>query len=137
MNNFKQRALTAILFAAAMIFCLLNGQWTFMLVMACVLILGLREFYKLIHAESVFPQWYSGVVISIAVFFISFMIIRYHWDISRLLFVAPMLTAVFIFELYRHKEHPFLNISVTLGGMFYLTLPVVTMMMIGLPMYLP
>lgn len=131
MNNFKQRAVTALFFAAAMIFCLLNGQWTFLAVLMAILILGVFEFYKLIRSESVDPQTYSGVIISLSIFIISLMVMRYDWNITRFLFIAPLVTSVFIMELYRHRQHPFLNIAVTLGGMFYLTLPVVTMMMIG------
>ena len=48
-----------------------------------------------------------------------------------LLISIPLIAIVFITELYRKKENPFLNIAITLTGIIYLSLPVMLMVLIA------
>ena len=50
-----------------------------------------------------------------------------------IMLMLPLLSLIFIIELFRKKDKPFLNIGITLLGIIYITLPIMLFSMIGIP----
>lgn len=131
MNNFVQRAITGLSFAAVMILAILLNPWSFIAIFFLISTLGLFEFYKLVKSDHTHPQVLSGVVFAQILFLIFTWANWNHSGFEWMLIVIPMVASIFIFELYRKKEHPFQNIAITITGMIYLTLPVLLMIKIA------
>lgn len=127
MKNFRQRAITGLSFAAVMTAAILYNHWTFFLVFTIITALGLFEFYKLMRSEHTDPQSITGVIIG-TIFFLGFSFLtlfRLPW--SWMMIAFPVVALIFIAELYRNREHPFLNIAVILTGMIYFMVPLILM----------
>lgn len=85
----------------------------------------------MIKTDHTHPQQIAGVLFSQLLFVIFTISTWYHTGFEWMLIAIPMIALIFIFELYRNKEHPFQNIAITLTGMIYLTLPVILMIKIA------
>lgn len=70
------------------------------------------------------PLKYLGLTINAVLFLLVFYICSYDKPLAISLFVAPFLILVFILELYRNRPNPLANISFTLLGILYVSLPV-------------
>ncbi|MFN5323627.1 MAG: phosphatidate cytidylyltransferase [Bacteroidota bacterium] len=131
MKNFTQRAITAMVFAATVVTLLLFGPWTFLIFSLLVLIPGILEFYRLMRSEGVSPQTWMGLVLGISLLGMVIGVVMGFFSYDSLLLLLPMVFSIFILELYRKAQHPFLNIAVTLMGVLYLALPVSMMAVIA------
>ena len=101
------------------------SPWTFAALFLLIIILGLHEFYSLIEKGGFQPQKWAGIGLGCALF-LSFFAFSHSAAAglrSNLFFLFPVLFSVFVFELYRKKEHPFANIAFTLLGLLYVALP--------------
>jgi len=89
----------------------------------CVTLLGLHEFYKLIQSGGKSPQMALGLFSGGAVF-AGLAAIANGWLTSKcLLLLLPLVSIIFIAELYRFKKSPFENIAMTLVGVLYIAMP--------------
>ncbi len=123
MSNFWQRSLTGIIFVIAII----GGVWwhsySYLLIFATVVLLGMLEFRELVMARPVNVN--SGWAIGLGVFwyFTSFFVLSGSISPRWLMFVVPLIMGVFITELFRKSNTPLLNIACTLIIPFYVALP--------------
>ncbi|MBL0343427.1 MAG: phosphatidate cytidylyltransferase [Bacteroidetes bacterium] len=131
MNNFLQRAITGLSFAAVMIVAILFNPWSFIAIFFLISTLGLMEFYKLVKSDHTHPQVLPGVLLAQILFLLFTWLQWNHTGLEWMMIAIPMVASIFIFELYRKKEHPFQNIAITITGMIYLTLPVLLMVKIA------
>ena len=131
MKNFFTRTLTAGAFVAVLLGCTYYSQLSFSILFFVITILGLWEFYSLIQKGGSFPQKIIGTIAGALFFLTNVFIVNEHTDLVArrlLLFSIPTFSLlftflVFIFELFRKKEHPFRNIAFTLLGIIYVALP--------------
>jgi phosphatidate cytidylyltransferase len=97
------------------------------------MLLAVWEFYKMVSTEEIKPQVGIGIFISILLFvyitYISQSFYRFNFssDID-IVFKVPFIILllffmIFISELFRKSLHPFINIALTLAGIFYIVLP--------------
>ncbi len=123
MSNFWQRSVTGLFFVIALIVGVLWNPVSFFVLFLIIEILALREFYRLALHHHSRPQKYYGSVLGAAAFIAGFLwhLLDYGWYFSLLL--IPMISFIFIFELYRNHKHPILNIASTLMGIFYVSIP--------------
>lgn len=123
MNNFWQRILTGIVFVIAIIGGMWWHQYSYLLIFYTVVLLGMLEFAELVRARPVHAQIGWALVLGsfwyLASFFVLAGIISERW----LMFVVPLIMAVFITELFRKSNTPLLNIACTLIIPFYVALP--------------
>ena len=124
MTDLKQRAITALFFSGIVVSSIMANQWTFLILMALLLILGILEFYKLISIGGSAPQKVMGLLIGISLCAITYFISVGILAVESLTLLLPLSFFVFIFELYRKQEKPFLNIASTMVGVIYLAIPV-------------
>ncbi|MDA3890647.1 MAG: phosphatidate cytidylyltransferase, partial [Salinivirgaceae bacterium] len=123
MSNFIQRSITGLFFVVFLVIGVLWHKASFFGLFLIIEILALREFYILSLRSRSLPQKYFGSVVGAAFFLAGFV-----WHIVSggeyfSLLLIPLISFVFIFELYRNQKHPLLNIATTLLGIFYISIP--------------
>ncbi len=123
MTDLLKRTLTGVVFVLVLIVGTIFNPYAFGAVFAILLALSLNEFYNLVKSEIYTPQKVSGMIIGTLVFALFFLhsigIIRGH----TVFFSFPLIASIFIVELYRKKENPFINISITILGIIYIAIP--------------
>ena len=131
MNNLAQRVITGAGFGVVMIAAVLYSQWSFALIFLLINILGIIEFYKLISSDTIHPQRIAGTVISAALFVAAIGVALMDMSFSWLLLSVPGMIWILIAELYRKNETPFVNISMTLLAILYITAPFILLLFMG------
>ncbi len=124
MKNLLTRTLTGILYLAVFISALLTGKYTFAALFLAINLIALWEFYHIVMHMGFQPQRYPGVIIGAVMFLIGFLICSMGQPLTFMLFIIPLIIFIFILELYRNHSHPLANISFTLLGILYISLPV-------------
>lgn len=123
MNNLTQRIITAIIGAAFVIAAILYSEWTFILLLSLIVVLGLLEFYGLFKSDGKSPQKLIGIVLGILPFAVPLLQSLTGIAINLLPFILILPSFIFIRELYSKHEQPFVNVAVTLLGVIYIALP--------------
>ena len=106
-------------------FCVLYGDYTFLVLFLVIGILAQLEFYKLVGSISdnlplTFYGTFCGVVMHVLTFFIEKGDLAYQYYYI----LSPLLTLIFFIKLYKSKdEKPFKNIAYTFLGIIYVALP--------------
>lgn len=125
MSNFWQRAITGIVFVAVLASCILWNQWSFLALLAFTSVAATHEFYKLI--EKAIPGTRlnkpAGMLSAAVIAWGCFTYSSTGSYPAVFLLIIPLAVYVFIAELYKKSDVPFLNISYTLAGPFYAALP--------------
>lgn len=132
MNNFLQRLFTALIGAALVVFAILYSEWSFLLLLLLMVILGLREFYSLVRSEGIQPQAGFGIVLGILPFLSPLMNSAFMIQLNFLPLLLVLPYFIFIRELFTKAEKPFTNIAYTLLGIFYIVAPVFMFYLISL-----
>lgn len=81
------------------------------------------EYYQMIGKAGIRPQWLTGMTISVTAYLLAVLTAAGILETRWLLLILPLLTLVFITELYRKEEKPFDSIAHTLFPLLYITLP--------------
>ena len=131
MTNLKQRAITGLLFAAIVVSCVWANQWTLLLLVASILVLGILEFYRLMGQAGFAPQKRFGLAISLLFCALVYFVVNGHLNASAFTVLLPFLFSIFILELYRKRDHPFINIAITITGIIYLAVPMALLMVMA------
>jgi phosphatidate cytidylyltransferase len=132
MKNLQQRVITALVFGIVMIGGILISPWTLAVLLFVISFFGLKEFYKLFNKEEYLPQAALGILIAQLLFAILVFATMQMFTSYKSLFISiPLISILFITELYRNKLKPFQNIAITLAGMIYITLPMMLLFYIG------
>ncbi len=119
-NNFLLRTITGLLFVVLVIGSILLNQYVFGGLFLIFTILGMDEFYRLVENDKVKPQKISGIITGALIYICLFTIYDFGFNLFILL---ALLFPVIIFELFRKKENPVINISVTLFGIIFIAIP--------------
>lgn len=133
MNDLKQRVITGLVFGIVMIGSILLSPITFFILFFIINLLSVLEFYKIVSIDDIKPQIIFGTGISIIIYLYfthiaqSYFKFEMQTEIDILLkspfIIFLLLLFLFIFELYRNKQKPFVNIALTIAGVFYIALP--------------
>lgn len=124
MNNLKKRTITGALFAGTIIGMTVAGPLTFGILLFIISAWSILEFYSLFTTRNVYPQKFFGIAISQLFIILMILVARNAIPVKWMLVMIPLLFSVFIAELFRKQEHPFLNIAITLAGLIYITIPI-------------
>jgi phosphatidate cytidylyltransferase len=118
----KTRAITGFFFVAVMLASILLGSYLFTVFFLLLSILATDEFFRLVKT-SVRPQRMSGYILAGLIF--TAVAYHYLYGGSPELFLAavPVLTFIYVSELYRNHSNPFHNIAYTLFGVIYAAVP--------------
>jgi phosphatidate cytidylyltransferase len=123
-KDIYKRSLTGILYLAVFVGSLLIGKYTFAALFLAISLLALHEFYNMVTLMGYQPMKYLGMVINTILFLLVFYIFAFNKNMIISLLIVPLLVLVFILELYRKRPDPLANISYTLTGILYISLPI-------------
>ncbi|MFI5220647.1 MAG: phosphatidate cytidylyltransferase, partial [Bacteroidia bacterium] len=133
MTDLKQRVITGLLFGIVMIGSILLSPLTFFILFFIITLLSILEFYKIVSTGDSKPQIIFGTFISLLIFVYFTHIAQSYFKFVMLteidiLLKSPfviflLLLFIFVFELFRNKQKPFINIALTIAGVFYIALP--------------
>lgn len=118
-----QRAITGTIFVAVLVAAIILHPLSLAGLFALVAILGLWEFYGLSQKDQSVPQLAMGLLGGAAVYL--FIInIKFNWFDPRLaVLILPLISLIFVVELFRKKERPFANLAYTFLGWAYVVVP--------------
>jgi phosphatidate cytidylyltransferase len=126
MNNFWARTITGLSMVFLIIASLYFSPWAFAFIFLLITVFGLWEFYTVTSNGDCKPQRWTGTVLGTAWYlFIAILSLLLDEGAGILFGFAflPLLFIPFIFELFRKKEKPLLNVAVTVLGLIYVALP--------------
>lgn len=123
MSNLLTRSITGVVYVGAIIAATLFDPYLFGFVFFIFHLLTLIEFYRIVRLIRSKPQIYFGSVVGSILFLIGFLTTNYQWGNALVLLIIPMISFVLIFELYRNHKYPIVNISFTLLGLAYISVP--------------
>ena len=133
MSNMVTRALTGSLIVATILGGIYYDRSSFVGLFFVITTIGLWEFYTLAEKGGMAPQKLLGTIAGAAFFVISSMYILRMIPLVYLLVIMPLMFLILIAELYRKSESPLVNISITLSGIFYLSIPMVLLSYLSYP----
>lgn len=116
----KNRSIVNLIGIPLIVFLIFMGDYFFLFFISVVNFFCLREFYLLPKQEKIYPQFLTGYIISFLVLLINFIHNNKIFFLSFFDFFILTVLFVIIFELFRNKKNPFLNISITLTGLLYI-----------------
>ncbi len=123
MSNLIKRILTGILFLTIIIGAILWSSWAFSFIFLLITVLGLWEFFTLLKNDNVLINKPFVVAMGGGIFILNAMVAMNLVPATFLFLIFPLITLIFIFELYQKNEKPFTNIAYSIFGLFYLVVP--------------
>lgn len=118
------RAITGTFFVLILLVSMYFGQLSSFVLFFVIVLFGTDEFYTLVKkSKEVKPIKIIGILISIFLFSVIALVVQNK--IEAKFFVVPLALSflVFLIELYRKSNLPFINISYTLLASIYVALP--------------
>jgi phosphatidate cytidylyltransferase len=121
----KTRAITGFFFVVVMLASVLLGHYVFGAFFLVLSIFCLKEFYTLLNKNGANPDMLTGLVNGIFIYVIFALITYQNTPLyHKLLFLLTVTGgAIFIQELFKRSQAPFVNIGFTLIGILYITVP--------------
>ena len=138
LNNFWSRTLTGALFVIIIIGSILISQASFSILFLGVTLLAIREFYILVnHVKGLKVQLVPGMIAA-GVLYVSVALVSMDYVGKQLLIINLILPVMlFVNELYQKNETPIQNISLTLLGILYVSIPLALLNMFFNPGLVP
>ena len=123
MSTFLKRLISGSVFAVVMIGSIILGRISFLLLFLVLTLSTLMEFYRFGYKARIRPQYQYALFLGGLIF-----ITNYLFAIGRLgpyifLGLIPLISSVFIIELFRNHNRPMHNIAFTLLGLIYVAFP--------------
>ncbi len=122
-NNFSLRAITGILYVIATLAAIYLSPLTSAVLFLIVSVLSQLEFLRTFKGRAkphIFLSVLSGILIYSGLALHGMDYITYR----KLVMLFIPTGGVFIYELYRNKENPFLNVGTTLMSITYIVIPI-------------
>lgn len=119
----KVRAITGFFFVVVMLASLLLGQYAFAVFFIVLSFLCLVEFYRLVKTDVIKPHRSLGVLLAGTI--ITPLVLNFLFEdyLNYIFLAVPAAISICIVELFRKKEHPFVNLAFTYFGILFIILP--------------
>jgi phosphatidate cytidylyltransferase len=125
MSNFFQRTLTGIAIVAVIIGAVILGAYSFLILCLLINLLGLIEFYRLFQINQHRVRNTLGVLLSATLFITICPYILGVVDPRVLLINLPLISIIYIAELYHKSDTPFSSLAFIFLGIVYITVPII------------
>jgi len=133
LKEFRTRAVWGILFATTIIGAILLGSYTFALLFLILSVLALREYYSLCVLAGFSPQVYPGLIAGTVVFILSFLTAQHSVAFKAFNYLIPFIYIFPVYELFRKKKNPFVNIALTGFGIVFVSIPFAMLNFLAFP----
>ena len=117
------RALSGAVFVVAVIGSILLHPYAYAVLMAGVVLWALLEFHNIINKDRIHIGKYIDALFGVTLFSVSFFYAHGHITGKVFLLFIPLLTFLFISQLYCKNHHSSRTIAYTLTGLIYIALP--------------
>jgi phosphatidate cytidylyltransferase len=124
LKEIQKRSISGLLFATVLLGSIMFGPWSFALLFGTFSIFILKEFYHLSKAAGISPQRNLGLIIGGTIFLLTFLTAKGYIAVNLTGIYLAMLFLVPAIELFRAKKNSIENISVTLFGILYVSVPI-------------
>ena len=122
MKNLLVRAASGVVLAAVIFGAVLWSHWSFGLLLALLVVVGMHEFYALARKCNCTPQTVLGTLIGLTVLGVALFPLP-RVCICGLLALMLLVPASFVLALWSRSAHPIADIGATLMGVFYVAAP--------------
>ena len=132
MNKFSDllvRALTALVGAFVMIFCIIYNQWTFFGVFFVILMFCLYEFVRIVVIPWKQATWLYAM--GVFIYSLLFLVISGHIEAKYLYGLIPLASIGLFIQLYLNDETPLKSMALVYLGVGYIILPISLLTAIG------
>lgn len=151
-KNLVVRTLSGFVLLGIVLLAILWSKWSLVLLLAAIIIGGLREFYRMARMAGYSPQRLVGTVAGLILLAVAFWLMHVmdehplvYWDrnirgdyllviFGLFLFITMLLPLMFIYELFRKSPTPIANVGTTLMGFVYVAMPL--SMLLFIPLFL-
>jgi phosphatidate cytidylyltransferase len=123
LKELHQRTIWGFLFVVVLTGAILLGAFTFGFLFLLLSLLALQEFYILCKTAGYSPQFVPGIITGTLVFVAAFLNAQKALDSNYFLLVGSLIFAFSVYELYRKKTNPLINIALTVFGILYVSIP--------------
>ncbi len=120
MNNFTKRIITAIIFAFIIISSIIINPYTFSGLFLLITIAGIIEFHKILSQKDFNFRLFPVILASIMIYVITFLFLNNIASYKLFWLLVPIISFIFISELYKNNSNPISNISISLFIIIYL-----------------
>lgn len=123
MNNFWQRTLTGILFVIVIAGGIFFHPLTFFAIFFLIVVAGVYELKGLLTIAKINIQFFFTLLLSVYLFVSSFLVQSKISDVSIYYLIIPIVSLIFIGELFSREDRPFDNIASSLMTACYIGAP--------------
>jgi phosphatidate cytidylyltransferase len=124
LSNLQQRTISGIIGAALMVSLIAVNEYTFVTLLTALSLASLHEFNHLISTKmDANPNRFMGMLISFFAIQIFFLVEVGLLSSKFYFLIVPLVSVMFITELYRKSARPFQNIAYTALSLVYTILP--------------
>lgn len=123
MSNLALRSITGLLFVATIILCISWNQYSTALLFLIFSTLGTVEFYQILNKKELSNNTKYGPFVNIVVYCLLTLAFLGIIDYRFLFLIVPIMLILVVQELFMQDTIPYQNISSTLFGILYITLP--------------
>ena len=119
----KIRAITGFFFVVVMLASLLLGAYAFATFFIVLSFLCLAEFYRLVRTETIRPHRSLGVLLAGTIITPLALDFLFEGYLRYIFLSVPAAILICVVELFRKKEHPFVNLAFTYFGILFIIIP--------------
>lgn len=119
----RTRAITGFFFVIVLVASVVTGSIPFSVFFLIVSLGCLHEFYSMVKTDEIKPNYLAGLIFSAILFSLLILFELKKVPAKAFLYILPFLTIIFLLELYRKLEKPFINIAYTCFGFIFAVLP--------------
>lgn len=118
------RAITGALFILTILSGVYFGKYSTFILFLIIVVLGVDESFSIVKkVKTIQPIQFWGILVGLVSFVLLALIAQDAINRKYIVILVPILFLTFIIELYRKKEHPFINIAYTLLSTLYVVIP--------------
>ena len=133
MKDLRIRTIWGILFVVVLIGAIFLGPYTFALLFLILSVFILKEFYSLAVQAGYSPQIPAGLVTGGILFILSYLLVNHLIPVKYIHAFLIILFFFPVYELFRKKETPLVNIAITGFGVLYVSVPLAILNFIVFP----
>lgn len=123
MKNLIVRTATGVLFVLAVVFGTYSHPITFVALFCTVMSFSMFELFVHIKKKKIHAQKYYAIFIAILFFITNFLFAQNVIDFKIFTIFIPLISFIFIAELFKEHHKPTINIAYTIFGLVYIAVP--------------
>ena len=130
-RNLLIRTLSGAVIFVVVVAAVLVSEYTFLALALAIALGSMWEYFRIAAQDGASPTKAYPMAVGAVAVIVSFFAANGLLPVKYLACLIPLVSIVFIAELYRKRPRPMFNISVTIGGLFYAVLPMCLMCFIA------